>query len=461
MVQVTVYDKKLKKRDMEALEQENLIHTLGRYGIYFDANCGGHARCRQCEVLVNGVRRRACQCIVKEKCTVVLPFSFDDKMNAVKADSKEASKHTDNQNSNCVCVDLGTTTIGFALVDEYGQIISQYGVENSQRAYGADVASRIQYASSKKGLNILRDTVIKDIKNGIEKLLETIGRKKEEMEVYVSGNTVMLHILNGFSPESIGHFPFTPKHKEAFCHYVEGIGNIHTLPSVSGYIGADVLAGAYYCRLQHKERPHLLLDLGTNGEMILGDRNHVMAASVAAGPAFEKMTRGAEALKLLHSLLKSGKIDSHGTLKDTVKAEAEEFKALDEDKEQTCTVKIKQKNGYITQDSIRALQLAKGAVRAGIEVLCHRFGCGEEDIEEVYIAGGFGFYMDMEDAFALSMLPKEFRGKTKTMGNLSLLSNVKCYKFENELNSFAEQVISIDLANDDNFSKLYVKYMDF
>jgi uncharacterized 2Fe-2S/4Fe-4S cluster protein (DUF4445 family) len=324
-------------------------------------------------------------------------------------------------------------------------------MENSQRAYGADVASRIQMASTPDGLQTLQGLVLSDIKRGLYEL------NAREVAVYVTGNTVMLHILAGHSPASIGSYPFTPTHPEYQQMALPDVGTLHLLPCASGYIGSDVTVGAFYYRLHHKTQPCLLLDMGTNGEMILGDRTHMISTSVAAGPAFESMTRHSESLLTLKKLLQSGDMNRHGTLNDTYSENGVTVVGM----RQGSALGSAPATATITQDDIRAFQLAKAAVRAGIELLAERFGCALSEIETVYLAGGFGFHLDVESAFFLNLLPDVFRGKLEVVGNSSLNGNIACHEHIEALEQFNESILHVDLSLLPEFQERYVRYMDF
>ena len=473
MIQVSVYDKKVTRRMMEAAKGETLMQLLGRYGVYFDANCGGIGRCHQCEVLVDGIRRKACQYLVKEECKVVLPFAFSEEFKVVMEEgstgqasaldvehlrSSSMSWRDDNLQY-YICVDLGTTTIGMALVDEKHRISAQYGCPNAQRSYGADVGERIRYASTKEGLETLHRLALTDIQKGKIALCKEAGiNDTEGMDIYVSGNTTMLHILAGHSPESIGRYPFIPKHKEAQCIAVPNLGTLHLLPCASGYIGSDVTVGACYYHLHHKEQPTLYIDLGTNGEILLGDRTHILSASVAAGPAFEQMLKGADALQALAAMRSQGIMDEQGTLAEPFFEQGYHYTSEPAAKQNGNGERI---DTIITQDDIRQLQLAKGAVRAGIELICKRFGCRIEEIARVYVAGGFGFFLREKDAISLKMFPACFEGKIEVIGNASLHGNIACHNLLKELTNFNDSIVAFDLAKEEHFQEYYVSYMNF
>lgn len=474
MIQVSVYDKKITRRIMEAAKGETLMQLLGRYDVFFDANCGGTGRCHQCKVLVDGVRTKACQYQINRECKVVLPFAFSKEFKVVMGEEKNAGQapllEADGMHSSSlpcwedelqyyICVDLGTTTIGMALVDEKRRIRAQFGCPNAQRSYGSDVGERIRYASTEEGLETLQQLALADIKRGKSALCKEAGSDDTEgVDIYVSGNTTMLHILAGHSPKSIGSYPFIPEHKEAQCIAVPKLGTLHLLPCASGYIGSDVTVGACYYHLHHKEQPTLYIDLGTNGEMLLGDRTHILSASVAAGPAFEQMLKGADALQALAAMREQGIMDEQGTLAEPYFEQgyhytSEAVAGQNGDGQRIDTI--------ITQDDIRQLQLAKGAVRAGIELICERFGCRIEEIARVYVAGGFGFFLKEKDAIFLKMFPACFEGKIEVIGNASLHGNIACHNLLKELTDFNDSIVAIDLAKEEYFQECYVSYMSF
>ena len=405
-------------------------------------------------------------------------------------------------------------------VDAPNGVVREYGIQNPQCAYGADVAARIQAASDETGLKELQSIVLDAIYDGCYHLLmqnessvmNTVNagglkvlseeylkdgsdsgndsNQKIDIPIYVSGNTTMLHILCGHSPKSIGAYPFTPEHPEAqmilpqdkyneneikadsnqtiqYEPFLNGkFQELRSLPCASGYIGADVLVGAYYYQLHKQDEINLFIDLGTNGEMMLGNKNRLLATSVAAGPAFERVLRGAEGLKALHHLYRTKQMDETGLLlekgrradqtteiiKDTNGADGTEVAAVSE---------IIIGNTTITQTMVRELQLAKGAVRAGIELLCEAYGCALSDIHTVYVAGGLGFYMDDKDAIALGMFPVEFEHNIKVVGNSSLIGCAMCHNKMDELTSLAGRIETMNLAMNEKFNERYIQYMNF
>lgn len=466
MAVVTVYDKKMNKRILEAALGENLMQLLGRYHIFFQGNCGGvsgSAGCGACEVLVDGLKKKACKYKIQGNCNVLLNFVLEEQINTVLSGSIDfTDEHMDDawlqglDQEPFIAVDLGTTTIGFLYVDVKNKIQKELGIQNPQCAYGADVATRIQMASDEKGLQELQQIVLDAIYDGCCELLQMMDQSSIiEIPIYVTGNTTMLHILCGHSPASIGAYPFIPIHPEAQVVTLLNM-NIHTLPCVSGYIGADVLVGAFVYQLHRQSELNLFIDLGTNGEMILGNKDRLLATSVAAGPAFERVLKGADGLKMLHQLYQTGQMDETGLLQLNGKANDGMEDIIGD-----ITSEITIGDTTITQTMVRELQLAKGAVRAGIELLCETYACQLSDINKVYVAGGFGFYLDVKDAIALGMFPKQFHSNIEVVGNSSLVGCALSHNRLEELSVLASKIETMDLAMNEKFNERYIQYMNF
>jgi uncharacterized 2Fe-2S/4Fe-4S cluster protein (DUF4445 family) len=324
-----------------------------------------------------------------------------------------------------------------ALVDVDSNIIANLGVINPQLRFGADVISRIAFAKDDEGVRVLHDCVVGAIYKGIGMML---GEAKVSFEDYtgisirVSGNPTMIQLLNNESPKSIGEYPFVPSIMETVTRNLGVLSNVASLRPASGYIGSDVLVGAYNLGVECVSEPVLFLDLGTNGEMILACNGEIYACSCACGPAFEQALRGDDALRLLRQMLSSGEIDSDGL--------------------------VLSDNPRLSQDAIRMLQLAKGAIRSAIECMLKECGLVADDISKVYVAGGFGFYMNVDDAVRVGMLPEEFIDKIHVVGNMSLKGNIEL-KDVSAYDSFASRVKTLDLANLEGYQDIFMKYISF
>lgn len=327
------------------------------------------------------------------------------------------------QNNVGVAVDVGTTTIGISCVDLYSheEIIS-YLFKNPQGRYGADVITRIKTCIDDSGMlntmsEMLTETIYKTLKTNLGQKYNNIS------DVCFSGNTTMLHILRGLSVEGLAAAPFNPvtldlyQSKRVFDVSDENINEVNSnktikeiyLPGFSAFVGADILSGAAYLGMGKKEKYDLLIDLGTNGELLLINKDRGYATSTACGPVFDHGVIGAiygsECIHGIAASLRSGIIDKTGLIKGIF---------FDKGIELDNRIIIK-------QEHVRRFQMAKAAIYAGVLCLMEKAGIDYDDIGNVYISGGLGFYMDVMDAFTTRLIPKELRGKITVSGNTSLL----------------------------------------
>lgn len=433
-----------------------------------------------------------------------------------------------------IAVDIGTTTIAMALVEEEtGEIRDMFFSINHQRKFGADVISRIK-AANEKNAEELKQLIENDLWQGICKLTEGkkealptdltgIKMEKETSEInltkiVIAGNTTMVHLLMGYSCESLGKYPFVSKHlkqvecylKECFAfHFDDKFQEIQVtiLPGISTFVGGDIVAGLLCCPGFETEELCLLIDLGTNGEMVLGNKNRLLTASAAAGPAFEggnivcgmagipgsicqvKIQNQRAVVKTIKTKMPPVGICGSGLV--SVMAQLKQHKIIDEFGGFRYPYN---KQGYplwtfengekiaIYQQDIREFQKAKSAIRAGIEILMEEYGCKESDISRVYLAGGFGTHLSKEDAILTGILPPTFGEKTEAIGN-SALKGAICYglkrknRIKNEeyfndcfedkrcMNEKMYEIVqkseSISLAENEKFQELYLENMGF
>lgn len=387
----------------------NLLSVLKEHGVFIAAPCNGNGTCRGCTVLIEGEGEvLACQYLLAHSITVRIPVK---KVTSVlmQENSLEAMQ-SKGKKSYGIAIDIGTTTLGFALKElESGIQMGQWGCPNSQKAYGADVASRIAACEEKATLEKLQEAVIFDIKRGIHILLEQAHVEKEGLkEIAIAGNAAMLHILQGISPVPIGVAPFVVPEKELKVVKKDGI-KVLLFPHAGAFVGGDIVAGVAQLKMQASEKIQMLIDLGTNGEMVLGNKERLIGAATAAGPAFENCFRasGTTGSKVLDLLVLNVRRKVIG--KDGLIAPAYRERGIPIGR-----------GAYLTQSQIREIQLAKGAIRTGIDLLTNAYGCSLAEIDTVYLAGGFGFYLNVNSAIRIGMLPKEFKDKIKVIGNSSL-----------------------------------------
>ena len=399
--------------------------------------------------------RLACQVKPVQDGVVELLFETDSGMEIVTEDSLKSEAKADAGGGQgvrtFVAADIGTTTVVMQLVDaDSEKVLHTVTFMNPQRSFGFDVLSRIQ-AAKEQG-EVLKRLIRNAMIQGVETLRKESGSEAVPELLCVTGNTAMLHIFMGYDTEGLGRSPFQPVSVECEETVLDGIRTV-IMPSVSAFVGADVSAGILATKMQETEQINLLLDLGTNGEMALGNRKKIVTCATAAGPAFEGGAEhgiyGSDRIGAVATLLEQGKIDENGYMEET----------------NICV--YQEKNVEVTLEQIRQLQLAKAAVRAGIELLVQKYGLKTYgEIANVFVAGGFGFFLDAHAASRIGLIPKVLEGKVKAIGN-SALAGTRSFGKEFLSGKVSEQLVRMDriesfnLAEEDKFQELYIQYMNF
>lgn len=348
-----------------------------------------------------------------------------------------------------MAIDLGTTTIAMNAVEAESlrrwrpggpvNVLAQYCVQNPQRAWGSDVISRMQAAQAGEA-EALTWAVEEALRTGIAGLKEQM--EMPPGEICLAGNTTMEHLLMGLNTETLGKYPFRPVTLKE-----QTWNGVRLLPGISAFVGADILAGLLACGFGEKRGGYrLFLDLGTNGEMAVGGGGRLICTATAAGPAFEggagANVPGTDMIALLFELYKKGILDATGLLCEEMFEHGWQEGEL-----------------RLTQQDIRMLQMAKAAVRSGVEILMRRMGIGCSEIEEVYLAGGFGYYLDVPAAVGTGLLPRAFTGRITAVGNTSLLG-AALYGANPGMRQRAERLCRmaevINLAEEPDFEKIYL-----
>lgn len=308
-------------------------------------------------------------------------------------------------------MDLGTTTIAIALYDRNGQLLDYFTEVNPQVQYGADVLSRIEAAEDALKEKHLRSLVMEVLERGCRKLLSEKQVEDERLICVLACNTTMLYLLTGRNPGELGRAPFQVSYKESAEISIAG-RRCTCVPVLSAFVGGDIMAGISAVGLQESEEIILFVDLGTNGEIVLGNQHRIIACATAAGPAFEggpsRGIWGADMVHLLAQLRKRQLVDEAGLLSEAYFEEGVQIEGV-----------------RITQQAIRAFQLAKAAIRAGIEELLECYGITEADVEKVVLAGGFGYYLNPREAAQVGLLSEKLAEKTVAVGNASLWGALK------------------------------------
>lgn len=429
--------------------------------------------------------------------------------------ANEPEKVESNAGTLAAC-DIGTTTVVCYLIDkETGQIISTRSGANPQRSFGADVLSRIDAAAraddndkANGGLQMMQTQIVSLLNGFTSEMLTECGRTKVSL-FSVAGNTVMCHLLMGISPEKLGRAPFMPDEYfgREFNPLDIGLENCQTMiifPAVSGFVGGDITAGMM--ETVNCNELTLYLDIGTNGEMALGKGDRYVCCATAAGPAFEgaqiemgmPASRGAvdkvwlEGRRIKYSvigndrpvglcgsglidalaiLLKAGIIDENGTILSgqelpmLFRSYVFELEAEDAAQSSESSLAVYIAPGvYITQEDIRKLQLAKGAIAAGIDILFKEYGCKPCDLDILTFAGGFGNYIDKASAAAIGLFPPELLDRAKEVGNAAGNGAVSAALSQEAWESALDisgKMRYIELASYPHFDEIYVEHMNF
>ena len=557
--------------NIKGCQGQNLLELLQENNISVPAICQGNGTCGKCKIkllsgslpiteaerkilseeeLEQGIRL-ACKANLETISIEILGKPEHDIMvEAVSVKEKvhdNKMMHKEEESSFFIAADIGTTTIAMALVkEETGEICDIYTSLNHQRKYGTDVIGRITAANAGKAEELKR-LIEEDLCQGICSLMKAEKKPKSKVSnsqdetikfpreherknrnisrIILAGNTTMIHLLMGYSCQSLGKYPFVSEHlgqvectlkdvittnrvdgRQKECIIADVNNNVEKdsiaslpviiLPAISAFVGGDIVAGILACPVFETEGISLLLDLGTNGEIVLGNKEKLLVTSTAAGPAFEggNITCGTASIpgsidrvkiqnqKAIVKTIKNQMppIGICGTGLVSVIAQLLENKIIDEQgnlrypySENGFTLWVQNHGESIKlyQKDIREFQMAKSAIRAGVEILMQEYGCQVTDIKQIYLAGGFGTNLLADDVVVTGILPQEWKDKIIPIGNGALQGAVKVGMEKAECHKTMEgiQVIqnirnrakNISLAEHDSFQEMYLKHMDF
>lgn len=443
-------------------------------GLRPDAPCGGKGTCGKCKVILEGKEVLGCQTVVDRDLTVVTEQEEKEK---ILTTGLTVSTIPEGKYPYVLAFDIGTTTVVAYLMDGHsGKLIDTASCKNPQGQYGADVISRIE-CSLQGGGEILKNCIQQTLSQLSKELCTSAGIRQEDIgNVAIVGNTAMHHLLLGIDPKPLVTPPYMPNVFEAM---ELKDGQVRILPNIAGFVGGDTVGCMVSTRFDRLEEVSLLIDIGTNGEMVLGNKDRRIACSTAAGPAFEgaKIScgmRGAEGavdhvwleneeikyhvigdtapeglcgsglLDLIAVLLDLEIIDESGYL------EKKEFKLCD--------------NVILTQKDVREVQLAKAAIRAGIELLAEKLGVPVADIRKVYLAGAFGNYLTPASACRIGMIPPVLQDRIHPIGNAAGEGAKLCALNREEYlysQALAKNTDFLELASLPQFQDCYVEALEF
>ena len=477
----------------EAREGESLLVACARGGVIFSAPCGGRHRCGKCKVRVlegkvagdepdSGGWVLACLACPVSDLVINSPENSIITSNEVSSVSGSAKRHVGRAG---IALDIGTTTVSSRLINmDTAASLDTISELNDQRSFGADVMSRIGIARQGRTGDLYRA-----INNQTLRMLRAFEERwdLEKIErLTVSGNTTMLHLFLNTDPSGMGEIPFTPVFLDE--KDLEGkalslpVKQVTILPSISAFVGGDITAGLAVLDILHADGPSLLVDIGTNGEMALFNpaSEKILCCSTAAGPAFEgaeiscgmggvsgaisgvTMANGKVSVSTIgnappRGICGSGLIDAIAVmLKEGIIDET----GLMEDRQ---AFALSDKVSIINRD-VRQFQLAKSAIYSGIKILCKNGGLEPGEIKNVFIAGGFGFFINRENAVKSGIFPGEFLEKITVCGNLSLQgaeASLLDASFMDRCREIVSRCSSVELAEDPAFMEEFAENMLF
>lgn len=483
-----------------------LRDLLFEQGVEFP--CGGHGRCRGCKIRVleghvelNDAQRRhlkqaeidegwrlACQCNLEDDLVIELR-----QWDAAILSNDTAFAFTPRPGLG-VAIDLGTTTLVAQLLDlSTSHVLAVRTALNSQARFGADVMSRVGFSVNENGQKKLEGLIRNQIGKLINDLLFAAGAQATEIvDVAIVGNTVMYHIFCGIDLEPMSHYPFTPLQDGMQLFTPADLGwplNPHAvirfLPCLGSFVGSDITAGVMATGIHESSELVGLVDLGTNGEIVIGNRDRMLCTSTAAGPAFEgariSMGMRASTGAISEVLVQDGTVSCHvlgnveprgicgsglvdaaavgldtGAIRFTGRLNTNGVSSNGEKAWMLCAPVA------LSQTDIRELQLAKGAIAAGIHLLLKQWGATETDLTQLYLAGAFGNYISRSSAKRIGLLkfPLDI---IQAAGNTALLG-AKLSLFMNDdavYTSIRSRMIHIGLNEDPNFQDAFVDEMSF
>jgi len=456
-------------------ENTTVLQAQISAGLHPDAPCGGKGTCGKCLVTIDGREVLACQTVIDRDLTVFTEKEEDEK---ILTTGLAVSTVPEGLYPYVLAFDTGTTTVVAYLLDGHtGMQITTASCRNPQGQFGADVISRIEHALH-GGSNALQTCIREAMDELTAELCNRAGITEKDIgAVSIVGNTAMHHLLLGIDPRPLVTPPYMPNIFHAL--ELEQDCQVRILPNIAGFVGGDTVGCMVSTRFDKLEDFSLMIDIGTNGEMVLGSKDRRVACSTAAGPAFEgaKIScgmRGAEGA-VDHVWLENGAVKYHvigdvlpeglcgSGLLDLVAVLLEleiidESGYLEEKEYRLCD------NVVLTQKDVREVQLAKAAIRAGIELLAETLGRDVSDIQKVYLAGAFGNYLTPASACRIGMIPSVLLDRIIPIGNAAGEGAKLCalnraeYLYSQQL---AKETEFLELASLPQFQDCYVDALEF
>ncbi len=470
----------------------SLLDILRRSGYEVYAACGGNGRCGKCAVQLKGEGPvLSCSYYPDRDIEVILPDKRETNILSSQTEYLLDMPYDEGRHSNLtrqpygVAVDIGTTTVVLYFLELVtGRLEKIASMLNPQAAYGADVISRITWCQSHDtGLQELQQAIVGALNAEIRKFVYARNLGEENIErVIITGNTTMLHIILGEDPVPIALAPFRPRFTDSQRRTGAATGlavnagaEVVTLPSLSAFVGADIISGL--AALNVREKNYLFTDIGTNGEIALVTGDEIIACAAAAGPAFEgaSLTCGMSARTGAVSsfsspgeyrvigntepsgICGSGIVDIVAWL--TANSIVDETGYMHGD-----FIVDSGSNVRVTRKDIREIQLAKSAIYSGIKILLRRRGLKFSDINALFLAGGFGNYISIDSALQIGLLPEELTGRIYAVGNsagIGALQYLRSDEFVGRTENVARRASYLELSDDEEFPVEFALNMNF
>lgn len=457
------------ERTIEALDGQTLLEALRAAGCAPEAPCGGKGMCGKCRVSVNGEDRLACQTVVNGSLTVCLPErAQQERILTGGCERTDTAPAEPVKTGLLLAFDIGTTTIAGYLMDETGAELAAGSRLNPQASFGADVITRIQLAL-KGEQEALTRCVREALADLTRELLKATERQEDALgTICVVGNPCMQQLFLGISPKNLAGIPFAPLLTQAQVSRAGdvvsfwGEAALLTVPDISGYVGADTIGCVIATEMSCGEQITLMVDIGTSGEMVMGNRECMVACSTAAGPALEganirfgmlaadgaidhvtvengeircHVLGGGEA----RGICGSGLIDALAALKQLGLVNRRGRLQTQEQFEEDLAVRLSAEV-WLTQNDVRQVQLAKGAIAAGIGLMARHLGIEVGQIDRLLLAGAFGSFIRVQSACRIGLLPPELLERAQAVGNAAG-SGAKCVARSRRAFAYTQELV--------------------
>lgn len=461
--------------------------ALTELGLHFPHPCGGAGKCGKCAITLSGAVstptaaekhagvRLSCQTVLLDDAAVWLPDSAGMEQIQLSAAVTGAAPMAGRYGA---AVDIGTTTLALSLYQlSAGELLAQSTALNPQTAVAADVIGRIK-AAMEGELAHLSEMIRSAIKNLLSEACTRARVTEAEVDVLIlTGNTTMLYLLMGRDPASLSSAPFQAD--TLFGIEVDVLDRRGYLPAcMNAFVGADITCAVLASGMCSREETALLCDIGTNGELALWKDGRLYVTSTAAGPAFEGAgircgcgsIRGAvdrawveDGMLKIHTIGEQAPVGICGSgLIDLIAVCLElelvdETGAMEEDLVLDGAVKL-------VQSDVRAVQMAKAAIAAGIDTMLDQAGIAPDQIRRLYIAGGFGSHLNIASAGAIGLIPAQLQDRVTVIGNGALTGASQMLLNRNLLSQAAHitaDAVHINLGGNPAFNEKYIEHMLF